>query len=297
MTRLIRAELLKIRTTNTWWIFFIAIFVFTAAALAIWLLVANEAINTAQAAVGGGFEPPTDGTSPAMVEEMRRQWELEHDIGRTLVSNAANIYTSGQFFGLMFAMLLGALLMTNEFYHQTATATFLTTPRRTAVILGKLATAMLAAACFWLFTTVLSVAAGAIFFTAKGYGSQLGEWPVTRAILLNALAYGLWGILGVALGVLIRSQIGAVVTGTVAYVVGTFLLGNIIVPILVFALNWQWVLDASVAWPGIASLVMVSSEPPFAGMPPWWAGALVLIGYGVVFGSVGTLITRRRDIS
>jgi ABC-type transport system involved in multi-copper enzyme maturation permease subunit len=296
MTRLIRAELLKIRTTNTWWIFLICAFLATAAALAIWLLVANDAIETARSAVGEGFVPSED-APPGLVEEERRQWELQHDIKRTLVSSATQIYTSGQFFGLMFAMLLGALLMTNEFYHQTATATFLTTPRRTAVIVGKLVTAMLAAAFFWVFSTALSLAAGAIFYSAKGYGSQLGEWPVTRAILLNALAYGLWGVLGVALGVLIRSQIGAVVTGTVAYVIGTFLLSNIVVPILVFGLNQQWALDAAIAWPGIASVVMVSTEPPFAGMPPWWAGALVLVGYGLAFGAVGTMITRRRDVS
>ena len=32
-------------------------------------------------------------------------------------------------------------------------------------------------------------------------------------------------------------------------------------------------------------------------LPPWWVGALVLIGYGVVAGVIGTLITRKRDIS
>jgi ABC-type transport system involved in multi-copper enzyme maturation permease subunit len=187
-------------------------------------------------------------------------------------------------------------LITNEFYHQTATATFLTTPRRTQVIVGKLATATLAAAFFWLFSTVLSIGAGAAFFAIKGYATQLGEWPVTRAILLNALAYGLWGILGVGLGVLLRSQIAAVVTGTVAYVIGTFLIQNIF-GVLYFVLGWSWVLDAMVAWPGVASQVMISAEPPFAGSPDWWVGALVLVAYGILFGTVGTLITRRRDIS
>ena len=33
-----------------------------------------------------------------------------------------------------------------------------------------------------------------------------------RALLFNLLAYVLWAILGVGLGVLIRSQIGAVIT-------------------------------------------------------------------------------------
>jgi ABC-2 type transport system permease protein len=296
--RLIKAELLKIRSTNTWWIFLIGAFVFTAAALAIWVLVANSAIDTAAHASNEPFipPPPDSGSSPAEIDQLRRQWELEHDIKRTLITNAAQIFTSGQFFGLLFALTLGTLLMTNEFYHQTATATFLTTPERTRVILAKLATAMFAAAFFWVFTTAISLATGAIFFGAKGYDPQLTEWPVLRAILLNGLAFGLWGVLGVGLGVLIRSQIGAVITGAVAYIIGTFLVQNILFA-LYFLLNWKWVLDASVFWPGIASQVMISPEPPFEGSPAWWAGALVLVGYGIVFGVVGTLITRRRDIS
>jgi len=31
--------------------------------------------------------------------------------------------------------------------------------------------------------------------------------------------------------------------------------------------------------------------------PPWWVGGLVLLAYGVLAGAVGTVLTRRRDIS
>ena len=295
MTKLVKAELLKIRTTNTWWIFLIGALVFTGLAVALWVGVGDSQIDAAATASTDPFVPP-EGVSQAELDQMQRQYELEHDINRTLVTVAANIYTSGQYFGLLFVMMLGTLLITNEFYHQTATTTFLTTPRRTTVILGKLATAMLAAGFFWVLSTVISIAVGAIFFNAKGYDVQLGEWPVTRAILLNGLAYALWGVLGVGLGVLLRSQIGAVITGAVVYVIGTFLIQNIVLA-LYFLLDWKWVLDAMVAWPGVASQVMISPEQPFEGSPEWWVGALVLVGYGVVFGTIGTLITRRRDIS
>jgi len=33
------------------------------------------------------------------------------------------------------------------------------------------------------------------------------------------------------------------------------------------------------------------------GNPPRWVGAVVLIGYAIVAGVVGTMITKRRDIS
>ncbi len=80
---------------------------------------------------------------------MREDFARQADLGRVLTSAAANIFTSGQFFGLLFIVILGALVVTNEFFHQTATATFLTTPQRTRVITSKLIAAVLLAAGFW----------------------------------------------------------------------------------------------------------------------------------------------------
>jgi hypothetical protein len=31
--------------------------------------------------------------------------------------------------------------------------------------------------------------------------------------------------------------------------------------------------------------------------PPQWAGVLVMLGYTVVFGTIGILLTRRRDVT
>jgi hypothetical protein len=115
------------------------------------------------------------------------------------------------------------------------------------VIVAKLGTAVIFSAFFWIFTTAISVAAGSIFFSVKGYGSQLGEWPVTRAILMNGLAYGLWGILGVGLGVLIRNQIGAVLTGAIAYVIGTQAVQAVFFIVHEFWIKKDWVLTAMVS--------------------------------------------------
>jgi ABC-type transport system involved in multi-copper enzyme maturation permease subunit len=293
--RLIRSELLKIRTTNTWWIFLIGAFAATAVALATWIITGNIRIDDAQEAAGRTFDPP-EGAPDFVVELERQQFELSQDISRTLHSVTAEIYTSGQFFGLMFALLIGVLLITNEYHHQTATATFLATPHRTHAILGKLATAMIGAGFFWVFATAVSVAAGATFLAIKGYGPQLDQWPVIRAVLLNGLAYGLWGMVGVGLGVLIRSQIAAVLVGAIVYVIGGLVVQQLVFGLAIL-LDWRWLLDVSVLWPGIASQVMIAPEPPWPGSPVWWVGALVLVGYAVVLGGIGTLLTRRRDIT
>jgi len=294
---LIRSELMKIRSTNTWWLFGIGVLFFTGLALLVNLFTGDQQIGEAVRVASEPFQPPGEGAPPFEVDLARRQWELAHDMGRVLRATAANIYTSGQFFGVMFVMLLGALLFTNEFYHQTATATFLTTPQRVKVILGKFATAGIVAGFFWILTTAINLAAGAIFFNAEGYASQLGEWPVIRSILLNGLAFALWGILGVGLGVLIRSQIGAVVTGAVAYVIGSQVVTGVFQLIYFLWIQKDWVIKAAVVWPSVASQVMVSPEQTLIPISQWWVGALVLVGYGLVFGLIGTLITRRRDIS
>jgi ABC-2 type transport system permease protein len=274
---LVRAELLKIRTTNLWWVFALGAFVLQAIAFF---------LNAVQAHLL--FTQPVPADLPA---DQLDTYAATAD----RINQAANLYTSGQFFALLFVMLLGIMLVTNEFHHQTATTTFLTTPHRTAVILAKLITAALLGILFWLIATALNLVATTLFLASEGVGSYLGEGAVTRAILLNLLAYLLWGIFGVGFGVLIRSQIGATVTAVVLYLVGTAAAG-IIVSILNNQFGWHWANKAQVIVPSIASMLMISGNQ-LPDYPPQWVGAVVLIGYGIVTGGIGTLIIRTRDIS
>ena len=118
--------------------------------------------------------------------------------------------------------------MTNEFFHLTATTTFLVTPRRESVILAKFGAAVVVA------PGRLGVHHGAqpdlrrrSSWTRCDLGSQLGEPAVWRAIGLNALAFVLWAVLGVGVGVLIRSQLAATLILSIVYVVGTQAVGLI----------------------------------------------------------------------
>ncbi|MCM0678990.1 ABC transporter permease subunit [Micromonospora phytophila] len=268
---LVRSELLKIRTTSTWW--WLAIGAFLSLALAF-------AFNAWYASTVLGGDAETVGASPEQA---------------TAAAQAANLYTSGQFLGLMFVMLIGILMVTNEFFHQTATTTFLATPRRTSVIVGKLVAASLLGFAFWLVTTLIDLAAGAVFLSLDGHGTQLGEWAVHRALLFNLLAYAIWTVLGVGIGTLITNQLGAVITAAVLYLVGTQVVGLLFL-LLSNVLDSQAVLKWQVIWPAVASQVMIS-EGQSEFVPAWWVGALVLVGYALVSGVAGILITRRRDIS
>jgi ABC-type transport system involved in multi-copper enzyme maturation permease subunit len=285
VTGLIRGELLKIRTTNTWWLFGLGVVAFTALALLINCLQADYFLNQTA--------PDTSGLDAEDASNTEATFAAQTQV----ITQAANIYTSGQFMGGLFILLLGMLLITNEFYHQTATATFLTTPHRSAVIIAKLITAGAFAAVFWLITTALSIPTGIVFLQAQGEAISLGEWEVQRAILFNLLVFILWSIVGVGFGALIRNQVGAVVTGALVYLIGTQLASILFFLIREYLIHDDRVLQAQIIIPAIAAQVFVSATEAFPDAPPYWVGGLVMLAYGVVAGVVGTLIMRRRDIS
>ena len=130
---------------------------------------------------------------------------------------AASMMTSGQLLGVLFAMLLGVLLVTNEFANQTAAATFVTVPRRATVIRAKLAAAACFGALFWLVATVIAAVTTPLFLYSQHVSTSLAGWTVARSVLLNLLAFVAWGIFGLGLGAVLRSQITAVVAALAVY--------------------------------------------------------------------------------
>ncbi|GGL01377.1 ABC transporter permease subunit [Mangrovihabitans endophyticus] len=274
---LVRAEILKIRTTSTWWVFGIIM-------LPLWALAVLYNWGTAN--ISGGVDPAESGLSADQAEQLR--------VANEAVNVATTLYTSGQFLGVLLVMLLGAIIVTNEFFHLTATTTFLVSPVRERVITAKLIAAILLGLVFWAVTTILNLIVVPFVLHALDYSAQLGDPAVWRAIGLNALAFALWAIVGVGAGVLIRSQLGATLTLSIAYVIGTF--GASLVFYLLTQYVADWFSKLQVLVPTTASTLMISgTELP--GNPPRWVGAVVLIGYAVVTGFLGTLIVRRRDIS
>ncbi len=147
---------------------------------------------------------------------------------------------------------------------------------------------------FWIGTTIGNLIAMPFILRSMDLGAQLAESAIWRAIGLNALAFALWAVLGVGFGVLIRSQLGATLTLSIAYVIGNF--GATLAFVLLTQYVARWISKLQVIVPTTASQLMISgTELP--GNPPRWVGAVVLIGYAVVAGAIGTAIMRRRDIS
>jgi ABC-2 type transport system permease protein len=179
MTRLIRAEFTKLRTTRL-------VYGLTAA------MAAFAALIVAATAIGVEGAPPLSADSfPAFVAAPTK-----------LLAGAA--------------LLLGILGMAGEFRHQTVTQTFLVTPDRRRVVAAKLIAYPLAAIALALATLAFTAAVAAGWLAAKGItpssllDARLGR--VVGVVLLGAvLAAGLCALVGVGVAALVRNQVAALV--------------------------------------------------------------------------------------
>jgi len=142
--------------------------------------------------------------------------------------------------------------------------------------------------------TVIAGVATPLFLYTQHVSTSLAGWTVTRSVLLNLLAFVAWGVFGLGLGAVLRSQLASVVAAVVVYA-GSF--GAMPVFTLLYNLFHQgWLLGAPVIAPAVASQVMITSGPAFPSAPPAWVGGIIMIGYTVALVAGGIALTKRRDV-
>jgi ABC-2 type transport system permease protein len=278
LARLFGAELMKIRTTSSGWLFLTGFIVFTALVLTI-----NGFGHHYQLYPQQGLGGPQ-----ALAEAARSRTPAG------VAAIAASMMTSGQLFGVLFALLLGVLIVTSEFANQTAAVTFVTVPRRALVIRAKVAAAACCGALFWLVGTVLAAVATPLFLYTQHVSMSLAGWTVARSVLLNLLAFVAWGVFGLGLGAVLRSQIASVVAAMLVYA-GSFG-AEPLFSALYNLFHQGWMLGAPVIAPAVASEVMITSGPAFPYAPPAWVGGVIMIGYTVALVAGGIALTIRRDV-
>ena len=109
----------------------------------------------------------------------------------------------------LLVVLLGILLVTNEYRHGTITPTILVTPAHERVVAAKLVTAALAGALAGLVVTAVALAISLPWLSSRGEPLAL-DADLATAFARLVGAFALSGVLGAAIGSVIRSQIGAV---------------------------------------------------------------------------------------
>ena len=188
----------------------------------------------------------------------------------------------------IFALILGILLAAGEFRHNTAIATYLAQPDRRVVLGAKLLIAGVSGALLQLVATIIALVSGVISI-ANFDGVALPTSDYLRIIGVAVLSGAVLGVVGVAVGTLIRNQIVAVVGA----VIWLFL----VEPLITVFADWigKWLISGAIF--GILALSVETDLLSFGqNLLEPWAATIVLVAYGVAFGALAILTTLRRDI-
>lgn len=205
------------------------------------------------------------------------------------------VYSSATAVGYVFPLLIGTLMVTTEFRHKTLTPTFLSTPRRGVVLVGKFVIGIVVGLLYGILGSIAAVAAGVGVLSVFGIDAELGSSDTWVLIGRMLLAFALWALIGIGVGTVVRNQVAAIV---IVLAVTLF-----IEPIVRTIGGLVEGFGDVVKWfPSAASDALVG-QTIFGTMGTgnnsaldWWVGGLVLLGYAVVFLVIGFFTTWRRDI-
>lgn len=192
--------------------------------------------------------------------------------------------------GYIFAIILGVLMMTGEFRHGTAVATFLTSPKRSRVVFAKIAVAAISAAVLMIISALTGFLAGWLALQTVDNPAEPSSNIFVSMMLASVLAGVVLGIIGLAIGTLIKNQLLAIVA-TLVYL--------FVVDPLLLALAPE----AGKYLPTglITAMLNITVDAPQLGfdtsqyLPPLQAAGL-LVAIGAVFASVSIFTSLRKDI-
>jgi ABC-2 type transport system permease protein len=259
---LVRSELTKILTTRLWWGLLIGVVLFAGL---------QAAASAAFAGVDPGAGQPT---TPGL-----------DDAG-----SLRGVYAAAAFSGAyIFALVIGVTGMTSEHRYETATPTFLATPRRVRVVVAKAVAHLVVGVGYGLVAVLTAFLAGGLVILLRGHDLGLTSPGLWRAVALAVLAVALWTLVGIGIGTLIRNQVAALLVAVAV----TFLVEPL-VSLGLYAAD----LDAVGKFlPSTASSAVTSPPSVYGELLPWWAGALVLGAYAALFAAVGVWLSVRRDVT
>jgi ABC-2 type transport system permease protein len=178
MTRLVRAELLKLRTTRT-----------AAGVLALTVAI-TALIMTAVMLLAG--RPGQPAIEPGILPDL------------VVVAKGPLV---------ILALILGVLAMSGEFRFGTATPTFLVTPNRGLVVAAKVVAGALAGAALAAASALVALGVGLPWLLAKGVDITIVDADVASRLLGLAATSALHAVLGIGLAALVRNQVVAIAGG------------------------------------------------------------------------------------
>jgi len=266
-----RSETTKVFSTTAWWILAIVLVVYvgsTAAGLA-FVFGASASGNLP----GGPGAPviPAEGL-------------------------AAVVYSIGGSVGYVFPLLIGTLMVTTEFRHQTLTPTFLATPKRGTVLWAKLVAGIVIGAMYGAIAVVSAAGPAAGILAGLGVDTELGSSDTWALFARSVLALMLWTLVGIGVGTLVRNQVVAIVL-VLAFT-------QFVEPLLRLAGGFvDWLAEVTRFLPGAASDALIGASiynvmgAGGGSTLEWWHGGVVLLAYALVLLLIGHIASWTRDVT
>jgi ABC-2 type transport system permease protein len=171
MTRLLSSELLKLRTTRTF-------YALMAGALALIVIIA--VLGAALGKFTGSGQP-----------------------GRDLLVVAG--------LAPLFALVIGVIGVTTEFRHGTITPSLLVEPVRTRLMAAKLGAQLIAGLALGAVCYAVCAGIVAVILSGRGIATGMSTSDWIGAVIGGAIATMLYAALGLGVGALLRNQVGAIV--------------------------------------------------------------------------------------
>jgi ABC-type transport system involved in multi-copper enzyme maturation permease subunit len=181
----------------------------------------------------------------------------------------------------IFAALTGILLITGEFRFGTIRPTFLFTPRRSRVISAKLIAILLFGLLLGAVAEGIGFGIGYAALSGRGIHFALHGNDVALLFIGTVVGVALWGAIGVAVGAVVRNQVGAVV-GVLAWI---FVVENLV---------FGFVPSVGRFFPARAGDALVGLTTKHLLHPAGGGG--ILLAWAVAFALAGLVLTARRDV-
>lgn len=230
------------------------------------------------ALVGLGFVLSTANREPAAVA------------ARALINPNAIALLASISLAQLAAGVLGVIFVTSEYSTGIVRATFAAVPRRTPVLLAK---ATVLVVILWV-TTVLALMAGFFACNAilgiEGMARHVWDPPLYRAIAGGAAYLAGIAVFGAAIGWVLRSAAGAMVTFVGIVIILPTLLP--LVPLEAVRIAREYL--PSVAGQNLFALPGLLQELTRDSLPPAW-GIAVFVVYVVVASAIAAVLLKRAD--
>jgi ABC-2 type transport system permease protein len=252
VTALVRAELLKLRSTR----------------ILAWLLLATLVMVVVTVAV---TIPSATSSSPGLA--LDEPALLSRVVGISVEISEVTM------------VLLGVLAFTQEVHYGTVTSTFLVEPRRHRVLVAKAVTLVIAGVLIAAATLVVSSTLSVAIINARDGNVTTGT-QFAQVVAAVFVVIALHGLIGLAIGALVRNQVVAVTAALVWLTVAEHLL----IEALPQVERWT---------PGGASYGLLQLGPAVTThgtLVDAPTGGLLLVGYTAAAVAVALVVASRRDV-